>query len=123
MISVAPRVNLDNAVWMSRPTRSNVPQAALLWSIERAGIEFGLTSATLRKALAKNSAVPDRDGLFSTAQIVAAIYGALHVEKLRTQRARAWKLELENRITVGIVLNRAELERRSLRSRTRSSAG
>jgi hypothetical protein len=94
---------------MSRPSKSNVPTAALRWSIERAGIEFGLTSNTLGKALARNSAVPDRDGLFSTAQVVAAIYGGLHFERLRTQRARAEQLELENAITRGNFLNRAEL--------------
>jgi hypothetical protein len=83
----------------------------LRWSIDRAGIEFGWTPATLRKARAKNSAVPERDGLFSTAQIAAAIYGTLHLEKIRTQRARARKLELENAITTGSVLNRAALEK------------
>jgi hypothetical protein len=97
---------------MSRPIRSNVPTAALRWSIDRAGIEFGLTPATLRKALARNSAVPDRDRLFSTAQIVAALFGSLHVEKLRTQRARAHKLELENAITTGSVLNKNSLMQR-----------
>jgi hypothetical protein len=91
------------------PRKTNVPTAALRWSVERAGIEFGLTSNTLRKALAKNSAAADADGLFSTAQILAALYGALHVERLRTQRARAEQLELENAITRGNFLNRAEL--------------
>ena len=62
---------------MGRNTKSNVSEAALRWSVERAGIEFGLTSATLRKALNKNSAAPDKEGLFTTQQIAAAIYGAL----------------------------------------------
>jgi hypothetical protein len=92
-----------------RRSRSNVPQAALKWSVERAGVEFGLTSNTLRKALAKNSAAADADGLFTTAQILAALYGALHFERLRTQRARARQLELENAITTGSVLDRASL--------------
>ena len=91
--------------------KTNVPIAALRWSVERAGIEFGMSSATLRKSLAKNSAVPDRDGLFSTAQLVAAIYGGLYLERLRTQRARAQQLELQNAITTGEVLNRAELSK------------
>jgi hypothetical protein len=97
------------AVFM--PRRTNVPAALLRWSVERAGIEFGLSSQILRKALAKNSAVPDRDGMFSTAQIIAALFGQLHFEKLRTQRARARKLELENSIVTASVLNRAELEK------------
>jgi len=41
---------------------SNVPAAALRWSIERAGLEFGMTSNTLRKLLAKNSAKAEADG-------------------------------------------------------------
>jgi hypothetical protein len=58
-------------------SKSNVPQAALRWSPERAAIEFGFSTATLRKALNKNSAAPDKEGLFTTQQIAAAIYGAL----------------------------------------------
>jgi hypothetical protein len=91
--------------------RSNVPTEALRWSVERAGVEFGLGSQTLRKALAKNSTTPDMNGFYTTAQVIAAIYGALHFEKLRTQRARAQQLELQNAITKGEVLNRAELSR------------
>jgi hypothetical protein len=72
---------------MLRPTKSNVPAAALRRSIERAGIEFGLTSATLRKALAKISATPD-NGCYSTGQICEALFGALHQEKLRSTKSR-----------------------------------
>ena len=70
--------------------------------------EFGLAIGTLRKALNKNSTVPDADGLYTTRQ-VDAIHGTLHLEKLRTQRARAQKLELENSIITASVLNRAAL--------------
>jgi hypothetical protein len=94
-----------------RVSRSNVPKAALRWSIEKAGHEFGLASQTLRKALAKSSAAPDRDGMFSTKQIVAALYGSMHIEKLATQKELRKKLELENAITTGSVLDRAELTR------------
>ena len=83
---------------MSRPSKSNVPAAALRWSVERAGIEFGLTSQTLRKSLAKNSTVADGDGLFATWQIIAAVFGAFDQEKLRTQTQITRKLELQNAI-------------------------
>jgi hypothetical protein len=96
---------------MGRQTKSNVPPAALRWSVERAGIEFGVSSNTLRKSLGKNSATPDQDGLFSTAQIVTALYGALHQEKLRTQRQVADRITLENEITRAEVLNPTELMR------------
>jgi hypothetical protein len=39
--------------------------------------------------------------LFTTQQIAAAIYGALHIEKLKTQCETTRKLALENPITHG----------------------
>jgi hypothetical protein len=84
-----------------RTTKSNVPQAEpLRWNIEKAAIEFGLTTTTLRKALNKNSAAPDTDGLYSTQQIAAALYGALHVEKLKTQQQITQRYTSDNAITV-----------------------
>jgi hypothetical protein len=88
-----------------------VPRAALRWNVERAGIEFGLTSQTLRKSLAKTSATPDADGLFSTKQIIAAIYGAFDQEKLATQKQLTRKYEIANAIAEASVLDRAELSR------------
>jgi hypothetical protein len=100
-----------NAVRVSRPTKSNVPAAALRWSIERAGIEFGLTSQTLRKSLAKTSATPDADGLFTTKQIIAAVYGAFDQEKLATQKELTRKYQIANAIAEASVLDRSELVR------------
>jgi hypothetical protein len=95
---------------MSVQTKSNVPQQEpLRWNLRKAAIEFSTTSDTLRKSLNQISASPDPDGLFSSQQLVRALYGELHVEKVRTQRALARKLELENDITTASVLNRAEL--------------
>jgi len=71
---------------VSRTTKCNIPAAALKWSVGRAGVEFGMTSATLRKSLGKNSAQADVDGLFSTRQITDAVFGGLSEEKLATQR-------------------------------------
>ena len=92
-------------------SKSNVPVERLRWTVEKAAGEFALTTDTLRKALAKDSAVADADGLFSTQQIVAALYGALHQEKVRTQKELADRYMLENQITRAEVLNRAEVER------------
>jgi hypothetical protein len=94
---------------MARPSKSNVPNEPLRWSIERAGIEFGLASHTLRKSLAKTSATPDADGLFTTKQIIAAIYGVLDQEKLATQKELTKRYQLNNRIVEASVLDRAEL--------------
>jgi hypothetical protein len=109
--SVALRGESDNRRPMGRPTKSNVPQAALRWSVERAGIEFGLTSQTLRRSLAKTSATPDADGLFSTKQIIAAVYGAFDQEKLATQKQLTRKYQLANAVTEAALLDRAELTR------------
>jgi hypothetical protein len=107
---VAPSVGSDNALHVSRPSKSNVPAAALRWSVERAGIEFGLTSQTLRKSLVKNDVQPDAAGLYTSRQIAGAVYGgAFSEEKLRTQRELTRKLQLENAITEANVLNRSEL--------------
>lgn len=95
---------------MSVQTKSNLPQhEPLRWNLRKAAIEFSTTSDTLKKSLNQISASPDADGLFSSQQLVRALYGELHFEKVRTQRALARKLELENDITTASVLNRAEL--------------
>jgi hypothetical protein len=103
------RVDHCNAGLVSRLTKSNVPAAALRWSIERAGIEFGLTSQTLRKSLAKTSATPDADGLFTTKQVIAAIYGAFDQEKLATQKQLTRKYEIANAVSESELLDRAEI--------------
>jgi hypothetical protein len=72
--------------------------------------EFNFSIPTLRAALAKNSAVPGEDGCFSTQQIVDSLFGALHLEKIRTQRATTERITLENQITRAEVLNRSALE-------------
>jgi hypothetical protein len=51
------------------------------------------------------------DGHYGTREICEALFGSLHKEKIRTQRALSKKLELENAITEASVLNRADLER------------
>jgi hypothetical protein len=49
-----------------RTTKSNIPQdAALRWNVEKAATEFGMTIATLRRALNKDAA-PGEDGCYST---------------------------------------------------------
>ena len=86
---------------MRRATRSNVPAAALKWSVERAAPEFGLTHNTLRKLLNKNSVQADAEGLYSTKQITDAVFGGLADEKLAMQMQLTRKYQLENSIVVG----------------------
>jgi len=94
---------------MAGRTRSNVPKAALKFAVERAAIEFGTTSQTLRKALNKASIRADADGLFTTAQIVTALFGEMHQEKLKTQRELTRKHALANAVVEAGLLDRAEL--------------
>ena len=70
-----------------------------------------MTSNTLRKALNKNSAKADADGLYTTKQIMDAVFGGLSEEKLATQRQLTRRYELDNQIVEASVLNRAELEK------------
>jgi len=45
---------------MGRTTKSNLPQdVPLKWNVEKGAAEFGVSNATLRKALAETSAAPD----------------------------------------------------------------
>jgi hypothetical protein len=114
LFSVASSGGSDNAYRrMARTSRSNLPQdVPLKWNVEKAAVEFGVSIMTLRKSLAKTSAEPNPDGLFTTRQIAGAVYGgALSEEKLRTQRQLTRKLELDNAITEASVLDRAELQR------------
>jgi hypothetical protein len=95
---------------MSVQTKSNLPQhEPLKWNLRKAAVEFGTTVDTLKKSLNQISAEPDVDGLYTTGQLIQARFGELHQEKVRTQRALAEKLELENSITKGNTLNRSEL--------------
>src|SRR5215472_11958722 len=96
---------------MPASTKSNVPQdVPLKWNLRKAAVEFRSTPDTLKKSLNQTSATPDADGLYTTAQLVEALFGQLHVEKVRYQRALAEKVELENAVTTGSVLNKAALQ-------------
>jgi hypothetical protein len=81
----------------------------LRWNLESASREFSFSIPTLRSALAKNSAVAGEDGCFSTQQVVESIFGALHLEKIRTQREVTEKLHIENAVSKGELLNKREL--------------
>jgi hypothetical protein len=92
-------------------TKSNVPQnEPLRWNLRKAAVEFRSTPDTLKKSLNQTSATPDKDGLYTTAQLVEALFGQLHVEKVRYQRALAEKVELENSVMTASVLNKAALQ-------------
>jgi hypothetical protein len=95
---------------MSVTTKSNLPQhEPLKWNLRKAAVEFGTTVDTLKKSLNQISAEPDENGLYTTGQLIRARFGELYQEKLRVQRETADRIALENEITRGETLNRAEL--------------
>jgi hypothetical protein len=95
---------------MSVQTKSNLPQhEPLKWNLRKAAVELGTTVDTLKKSLNQISAEPDGDGLYTTGQLVRARFGELYQEKLRVQRETADRIAMENEITRGETLNRAEL--------------
>jgi hypothetical protein len=94
---------------MPRQTRSNIGVELLRWNLDAASREFGFAAQTIRAALNKNSATPAEDNCFSTQQICDALYGALHLEKIRTQREMTEKLRIENMVSRAELLNRQEL--------------
>ena len=94
---------------MSRAANSNIPSVPLRWSPEAAAPELGVSHVTIRAALARGSERPGEDGLYSTGQLVAAIYGSMFAEKLKTQVAIRKRIELKNRIARGTLVDRAAL--------------
>jgi hypothetical protein len=91
-------------------SKSNVPQdEPLKWNLRKAATEFSTTVDTLTKALNRISEGPDENGLFTTAQLIQAQFGQLHVEKVRYQRALAERVELENSVAKANLLDRASI--------------
>lgn len=71
--------------------------APFRWTIEMASSEFGLAHKTMGSRIKAASIEPGTDGRYSTAQIVAAIYGDAESEKLRKLRHEANLLEIEEK--------------------------
>ena len=87
--------------------KSNLPQnEPLRWNIDVAGREFGFASPTVRKMLNKSGAIPDEGGCYTTRQLIGAIFGAIDLEKLRTQEQITRKYQLDNAIVEASVVNK-----------------
>ena len=76
--------------------RSGKRQKVVRWSMEAASVEFGIHHATLAKRLKAQSIGHGEDGLWSTAQICAAVFGDIAGERLRKTREEADQLALKN---------------------------
>ena len=62
-----------------------------------------------RKRLKDDGEEPDSEGCYSTLQLTRVIYGNLHSEQLRRIKEQADRFQLENEITQGRYLDKAEL--------------
>src|SRR5262245_55193326 len=91
---------------------ANIPSVPLRWTLHSICREFNLGHDTLRKRLTEAEESPDpNDETYSTAQIVSALYSGDRALRRRKLKEEADKLELENQITRGDFLSRAELTR------------
>jgi hypothetical protein len=66
------------------------------WTVGRAAAEFGVDRKTLDRRIVDAGVKPStEDDCYSTAQIIAAVFGDLDAEKLRKMRAEADLAEME----------------------------
>lgn len=70
------------------------PEEALRWNLQLASREFGTNRETLERRRRAQSIEPGEDGCYSTAQIVAMVFGQTKVEA-DTQLAITRKAEIE----------------------------
>lgn len=73
----------------------------LKFSISKLAEEFGVAHETMRRRLNDNSAKPSKDGQYSIRQGHAALSGDLARQRVRVEKAKADKLELELKIQNG----------------------
>jgi hypothetical protein len=88
---------------------SNIPLTSLRWSVATAAREFELSTETIRRRLTTEEEA-GADGCYSTAQVVRALHGGLHAERLREVRGRADLLELKAAALRAEILDRNLLE-------------
>jgi phage terminase Nu1 subunit (DNA packaging protein) len=81
------------------------------WTLTNGAAEFSVSPDTLARGLKANGLSVGKGQTFSTKQIAAAIYGDLKVERVRLARARSEKLEMENKIRSGELVNLPVAER------------
>jgi hypothetical protein len=68
----------------------------LRWTIEKASLEFGITSTTIKSRLKKARELPEADGTFSTHQLVSALFDQATIGRARLYMAQAQRIETLN---------------------------
>jgi phage terminase Nu1 subunit (DNA packaging protein) len=85
---------------------------SLRWSIDAASREFGVSKDWVKKRLIEvNEPSNPKDKCFSTAQIVKAIFGDIHGERLRETKEKADNWALKNAVMRGELLDRSSILR------------
>jgi hypothetical protein len=82
------------------PSLTSIPSPCR-WDLKAAGREFGWTVDTLRRKLNAAKQIPAADGTWATAQIINALYGDIHGQRLRKTAAEADNWELKNSVLKG----------------------
>jgi hypothetical protein len=90
------------------PSPTSIPSPCR-WDVKAAAREFGWTVDTLRRKLNAAKQVPAQDGTWATAQIISALYGDIHGQRLRKTAAEARYWELKGAVLAGESLPRALL--------------
>jgi hypothetical protein len=90
----------------------NLPSGEpLRWTLSKAARELDVTEYLLGKRLKDGGELPDSGGCYSTSQLIRAMFGSLHVERLRWTKEQADKVALENAILRSEYLPRQKLAR------------
>jgi phage terminase Nu1 subunit (DNA packaging protein) len=75
--------------------KHTLTDAPLRWTLTRAAEETGFARQTVKNRLTSTAQEAGKDGCYSTAQVLAALYGDYDGERLRKLRAEADLAEME----------------------------
>jgi hypothetical protein len=81
------------------------------WTINKAASEFRCSRETLTRGLRANGHEVAKGNAFTTLQIHSALAGDLKFERVRRERAQADKLEMQNKIRDGQLVELPVAER------------
>ena len=73
-----------------------MPTGPLRWSLNKACSEFSINRKTIERRLVEGNIIAGEDGCFSTQQIMTAVIGDIHGERLLKTRAERESIELKN---------------------------
>jgi hypothetical protein len=82
------------------------------WTINRAGIEFGLSPKTVASRVKAAGILPGKDGRFSTADVHRAICGDYERARTRKMEEEALHATLENQKAKGALVDVADFRAR-----------